>query len=75
MSWLPTPIVWSTDRQPELFEQQVSPDEQVTIPARQVIGLHFPVKISYQYLTAVLPEGRKQASCLVTGDMYFRNEK
>ena len=57
------------------FEQQVSPDEQVTIPARQVIGLHFPVKISYQYLTAVLPEGRKQASCLVTGDMYFRSEK
>ena len=57
------------------FEQQVPTDEQVTIPARQVISLHFPVKISYQYLTAVLPEGRKQASCLVTGDMYFRSEK
>ncbi|HQH61566.1 MAG TPA: hypothetical protein PLW38_07390 [Candidatus Saccharicenans sp.] len=57
------------------FEQQVSPEEQVTIPARQVVSLHFPVKISYQYLTAVLPEGRKQASCLVTGDMYFRSEK
>ncbi len=57
------------------FEQRVSPDEEVTIPARQAIGLHFPVKISYQYLTPVLPEGQKQASCLVTGEMYFRNEK
>ena len=57
------------------FEQQVSPAEQVTIPARQVISLNFPVKISYQYLTAVLPEGGKQASCLVTGEMYFRSEK
>ncbi|HRD02212.1 MAG TPA: LEA type 2 family protein [Candidatus Saccharicenans sp.] len=57
------------------FEQQVSLDESVTIFSRQSISLLFPVKISYQYLPAALSERQQQANCLVTGEMFFRNEK
>jgi LEA14-like dessication related protein len=57
------------------FEQQLSLEEAIPVTARQATSLHFPVKISYQYLPATLTEGQKQATCLVTGEMFFRTEK
>lgn len=57
------------------FEQQLSLEKEINIQARQATSLHFPVKISYQYLPAALTEGQKQATCLVSGEMFLRNEK
>ncbi|MDD8020842.1 MAG: hypothetical protein PHU81_06635 [Acidobacteriota bacterium] len=57
------------------FEQQVALNEEMTISSRQTARLHFPVKISYQYLPGVLSEGQKQATCFASGEMFFRNEK
>ncbi|MFA4926049.1 MAG: LEA type 2 family protein [Candidatus Aminicenantales bacterium] len=59
----------------KFFERQLSLEEEINIPARQATSLHFPVKISYQYLPAALTEEQKQATCLVSGEMFFRNEK
>jgi len=59
----------------EYFKQQVSLEQPIDIPAEKAVTINFPVKISYQYLNPWLVEGQKQASCQVSGEIFFWDEK
>lgn len=59
----------------EYFRQPVSLDQPINLPAGSQALVNFPVKINYQYVEPYLVGTRQQASCRVTGELFFQDER
>ncbi|MCX8159379.1 MAG: LEA type 2 family protein [Candidatus Saccharicenans sp.] len=59
----------------EYFRQPVSLERSIDLPAGSQAVINFPVRISYQYLKPYLTEARQQATCRLSGDLVFQDEK
>lgn len=59
----------------EYVRPEVSLEEPIDIlPARKTT-LNFPVKIDYEYITPLLAANQKQATCRVSGEISFQDER
>ncbi|MGB9905966.1 MAG: hypothetical protein ACPLRR_01110 [Candidatus Saccharicenans sp.] len=59
----------------EYFRQPVSLDQPIGLPAGRQVVVNFPVRINYQYLEPYLSGSRRQASCRMSGELIFQDEK
>lgn len=50
-------------------------NEQLEIKPGEPVIINFPVRLSYQYLKPFLTENQKQATCQVSGQLFFVSEK
>ena len=62
--------------QKEYFTQNITLDkEKLEIRPGEPVLINFPVRLSYQYLNPFLTENQKQATCQVSGQMFFVGDK
>ncbi|HAR36499.1 MAG TPA: hypothetical protein DCR87_06315 [Acidobacteria bacterium] len=59
----------------EYFRQPVSLDQPIGLPAGRQALVNFPVRINYQYLEPYLTGSGRQASCRMSGEIIFQDEK
>lgn len=59
----------------EYFRQPVSLDQPIELPAGRQAVVNFPVRINYQYLQPYLTGSGRQASCRMSGEIIFQDEK
>ncbi|HEK86478.1 MAG: hypothetical protein ACPLZD_03495 [Candidatus Saccharicenans sp.] len=61
--------------QKEYLRKEIVLDNPLAAYADQPLLINFPVKIDYQYVSPYLSGSKKQASCLVIGEMNFQDER
>jgi hypothetical protein len=59
----------------EYFRQEVSLNEPIEVQAEKNTIVKFPVRIDYRYLEPFLTGSRTQATCRVSGEIYFQDER